>query len=153
MHRKVSCPRKLTRRKMNRANEMACDMTTYATSYDVEEGFRTLTQEEQNRAEALLLEAAIIVDAYNQAASEDAKRLVSCRMVRRQLGAGDGGDIQFPMGSTQGSMSAMGYSQSWTMSSGAVGELYLSKLDKKLLGVGNRIGSHSPLEDMTDAGD
>ena len=125
----------------------------YATSYDVEEGFRTLTQEEQNRAEALLLEAAIIVDAYNQAASEDAKRLVSCRMVRRQLGAGDGGDIQFPMGSTQGSMSAMGYSQSWTMGSGAVGELYLSKLDKKLLGVGNRIGSHSPLEDMTDAGD
>lgn len=72
--------------------------TAYATSYDVEEGFRTLTQEEQNRAEALLLEAAIIVDAYNQAASEDAKRLVSCRMVRRQLGAGDGGDIQFPMG-------------------------------------------------------
>ena len=127
--------------------------TAYATAYDVEEGFRTLTPEEQNRAAALLLEAAIIVDAYNQAASEDAKRLVSCRMVRRQLGAGDGGDIQFPMGSTQGSMSAMGYSQSWTMSSGAVGELYLSKLDKKLLGVGNRIGSHSPLEDMTNAGD
>lgn len=126
--------------------------TAYAASSDVEEGFRTLTSEEQNRAEVLLKEAAIIVDAYNQAASEDAKRLVSCRMVRRQLGTGDGGDITFPMGSTQGSMSAMGYSQSWTMGSGSVGELYLSKLDKKLLGVGNRIGSHSPLEDMTDAG-
>lgn len=127
-------------------------MTTYATSYDVEEGFRTLTSEEQNRAAALLQEAAVIIDAYNQTASADAKRLVSCRMVRRQLGAGDGGDIQFPMGSTQGSMSAMGYSQSWTMGSGAVGELYLSKLDKKLLGVCNRIGAHSPLEDMTYAG-
>ncbi len=126
---------------------------SYASAYDVEDGFRALTSDEQPRAEALLREAAIIVDAYNQAASADAKRLVSCRMVRRQLGAGDGGDIQFPMGSTQGSMSAMGYSQSWTMSSGAVGELYLSKLDKKLLGVGNRIGAHSPLEGMTYAGD
>lgn len=131
---------------------MASDLT-YATAYDVEEGFRALTPEEQTRAEALLQEAAIIINAYNQAASTDAKRLVSCRMVRRQLGAGDGGDIQFPMGSTQGSMSAMGYSQSWTMGSGSVGELYLSKLDKKLLGVGNRIGAHSPLEGMTYAGD
>lgn len=131
---------------------MASDLT-YATAYDVEDGFRVLTPEEQTRAEVLLQEAAIIIDAYNQAASTDAKRLVSCRMARRQLGAGDGGDIQFPMGSTQGSMSAMGYSQSWTMGSGAVGELYLSKLDKKLLGVGNRIGAHSPLEGMTYAGD
>ena len=127
--------------------------TAYATTDDVENGFRTLTTEERTRAGVLLEEAAVIIDAYNQAAGEGAKRLVSCRMVRRQLGAGDGGDIQFPMGSTQGSMSAMGYSQSWTMSSGAVGELYLSKLDKKLLGVGNRIGAHSPLEDMTNAGD
>lgn len=127
-------------------------ITAYATSYDVENGFRSLSEDEAIRCEALLEEAAIIIDAYNQGAGEKAKRLVSCRMVRRQLGAGDGGDIQFPMGSTQGSMSAMGYSQSWTMGSGSVGELYLSKLDKKLLGVGNRIGSHSPLEDMTDAG-
>ncbi len=128
-------------------------MDAYATAYDVEEGFRALTSEEQTRAEVLLQEAAIIINAYNQSASTDVKRLVSCRMVRRQLGAGDGGDIQFPMGSTQGSMSAMGYSQSWTMGSGAVGELYLSKLDKKLLGVGNRIGAHSPLEGMTNAWD
>ena len=130
---------------------MASDLT-YATAYDVEDGFRVLTSEEQTRAEVLLQEAAIIIDAYNQAASTDAKRLVSCRMVRRQLGSGDDG-MQFPLGSTQGSASAMGYSQSFTMGSGAVGELYLSKLDKKLLGVGNRIGSHSPLEDMTNAGD
>ena len=128
-------------------------MDAYATAYDVEEGFRALTSEEQTRAEALLQEAAIIINAYNQSASTDVKRLVSCRMVRRQLGAGDGGDIQFPLGSTQGSMSAMGYSQSWTMGSGSVGELYLSKLDKKLLGVGNRIGAHSPLEGMTNAWD
>lgn len=34
------------------------------------------------------------------------------------------------------------------MSGGSAGELYLSKLEKKLLGVGNRIGSHSPVEDL-----
>ena len=127
-------------------------MAAYAEIQDVAAGFRTLTEAEQEQCGALLLEAAVIVDAYNREAGEDAKKLVSCRMVRRQLGSGDDG-MQFPLGSTQGSASAMGYSQSFTMGSGAVGELYLSKLDKKLLGVGNRIGSHSPLEDMTNAGD
>jgi hypothetical protein len=43
-------------------------------------------------------------------------------------------------------MSAMGYSQSWTISGGGTGELYLGKLEKKLLGSGNRIGSYSPAE-------
>ena len=126
---------------------------SYASAQDVEEGFRTLSEEEQNRAVVLLREAAIIIDAYNREAGASQKALASCRMVRRQLGAGEGGDIQFPMGSTQGSMSAMGYSQSWTMGSGSTGELYLGKLEKKLLGVGNRIGSRSVLEGMTDAGD
>ena len=52
------------------------------------------------------------------------------------------------MGATQGSMSALGYSQSWTIGSGTVGELYLSKLEKKLLGTGDKIGSRSPAEDL-----
>ena len=34
------------------------------------------------------------------------------------------------------------------MSGGSVGELYLSKLEKRLLGVGNRIGARSPVEDL-----
>ena len=53
------------------------------------------------------------------------------------------------MGATQGSASAMGYTQSWTMSGGSSGELYLSKLEKRLLGLGSRVGAHSPLEDLT----
>jgi hypothetical protein len=41
----------------------------------------------------------------------------------------------------------MGYSQSWTISSGgSVGELYIAKLEKKLLGTGDKIGSYSPTE-------
>lgn len=121
----------------------------YAEVEDVEAGFRTLSKDEQTQCAALLAEAAVIIDAYNPDASTDAKRLVSCRMVRRQLGESDSeGGVSFPVGSTQGTATAMGYSQSWTMSGGSAGELYLSKLEKKLLGVGSRVGAHSPLEDL-----
>ena len=121
----------------------------YADLDDVESGFRTLSDEERNRCFYLLEEAAVIIDAYGREADPDVKRLVSCRMVRRQLGESDsGGGVSFPMGSTQGTATALGYSQSWTMSGGSSGELYLSKLEKKLLGVGSRIGARSPLEDL-----
>lgn len=116
----------------------------YATARDIEIRLnRTFTSEEQTTCEALLDDAAIIIDAYNEDASEDNKKLVSCNMVARAMG---NAGVDVPIGATTGSISALGYSQSWTMSSGSTGELYLSKLDKKLLGVGNRIGSHSPLE-------
>ena len=120
----------------------------YAETEDVAAGFRALTGDEPDKCTALLEEAALIIDACNPDAAAETKRLVSCRMVRRQLGDGSEGAVTFPMGSTQGTASALGYSQSWTMSGGSAGELYLSKLEKKLLGVGNRIGSHSPLEDL-----
>ena len=122
---------------------------TYAEVLDVEAGFRALSKDEQERCSALLSEAAIIIDAYNPDAGADAKQLVSCRMVRRLLGDGTGGETPLcPMGATQGSATALGYTQSWTMSGGSSGELYLSKLEKKLLGVGSRVGARSPLEDL-----
>ena len=121
---------------------------SYATTQDVEAGFRTLSEDEQAKCTALLEEAALIIDSYNKDAQEDAKKVVSCRMVRRQLYDGDSGGVTYPRGATQGSASAMGYSQSWTMGGGSSGELYLSKLEKKLLGVGDRIGSRSPLEGL-----
>ncbi len=120
----------------------------YAEIEDAAAGFRALTGDEPAKCTALLEEAALIIDAYNADAPAETKKLVSCRMVRRQLGDGGKGAVTFPMGSTQGTASALGYSQSWTMSGGSAGELYLSKLEKKLLGVGNRIGSHSPVEDL-----
>lgn len=119
----------------------------YAEVQDVEAGFRALSKEEQTRCVALLSEAAVIIDHYNPDADADTKRVVSCRMVRRPLGDGEGG-VSFPMGATQGTATALGYSQSWTMGSGSSGELYLSKLEKKLLGVGSKIGARSPLEDL-----
>lgn len=93
---------------------------------------------------ALLDDAAIIIDSFNRSAPPDAKKLVSCNMVMRAIGGGE--DAQVPIGATQGTVSALGYSQTWAMSSGTSGELYLSKLDKKLLRTGVKIGFRSPIE-------
>lgn len=120
----------------------------YATVTDVENRItRTLTTDEESVCGYLLDDAAIIIDAFNSAASADAKLTVSCRMVIRALG--DGETIGVPIGASQGSMAALGYSQSWTMGTGGqVGELYLSKLDKELLGSSNQIGSYSPTQEL-----
>jgi hypothetical protein len=116
----------------------------YATVQELQARMqRELTETEQNICESLLEDAAVIIDAYNENAKPDAKRLVSLRMVRRSIGDGT---ADVPIGATQGSMSALGYSQSWTIGSGTVGELYIGKEDKKLLGASNKIGSYSPTE-------
>lgn len=118
----------------------------YATYSDVQTRLNTtFSTSEQTLCSALLDDAAVIIDAYNDDADTSAKKLVSCNMVVRAIG---NSGVDVPIGATQGSMSALGYSQSWTMSTGSTGELYLTKLDKKLLKVGNRIGTHSPVEDL-----
>ena len=117
----------------------------YAQYSDIEIRLKkSFDSQEITLCEELLNDSAIIIDAYNKDASDEVKKLVSCRMVIRAIG---NSDVDTPIGASQGTMSALGYSQSWTLSSGATGELYLSRMDKRLLGV-SRIGSHSPLEDM-----
>lgn len=118
----------------------------YATVEDVQARMlRTLNEDEQTVAETLLDDAAILIDSYNSSASVDIKKTVSCRMVVRALG--DGQDAGVPMGATQGSVSALGYAQSWTIGSGgAFGDLYIAKTEKQMLGIGNRIGAYSPTE-------
>lgn len=120
----------------------------YATVSDVQARMnRTMSEAEQTTCSTLLNDAAVVIDAYNANASVDAKKIVSCNMVIRKLG--DGEDNGIPIGATQGSMSGLGYAQSWTMSGGgSTGELYLAKIDKKLLGVGNQIGSYSPVQEL-----
>lgn len=120
---------------------------SYATVEDVQARMtRALSDQEQAVCIALLDDAAVVIDAYRPGADEGAKKVVSCRIVIRALG--DGADSGIPVGATQGSMSGLGYSQSWTIgSTGAVGEIYLGKQDKTILGGGDQIGSHSPLED------
>ena len=118
----------------------------YATIEDVQARLtRSMSESEQGGCESLLEDAAVVIDAYNSDASANAKLTVSCKMVVRAIG--DGGALGVPIGATQGSQSALGYSQSWTIGTGSAGELYLSKLEKKLLGIGNSIGSYSPIEE------
>lgn len=121
-------------------------MAAYATYEDVQDRMtRTMSEDEQSICTNLLDDAAITIDWFNDQAPTEIKKLVSIRMVMRAMGDGDS---SVPVGATQGSMSGLGYSQSWTLSGGSNGELYLSKLEKQMLGKGDSIGSHSPLEDM-----
>lgn len=122
--------------------------TTYATVADVQARMiNTMTERQQQVCTSLLEGAARIIDAFNVNATADSKNEVSVRMVQRAIASSTISDI--PIGSTQGSMSAMGYSQSWTMGSNAsVGQLYLDRTDKRLLGGGSKIGSYSPVEEL-----
>lgn len=119
----------------------------YATVQDVEDRTpHTFTSDEEALIGNLLDDAAVMIDAYRSGASADAKKIVSCRMVLRVIG--DDG-ATFPVGASQGSMTAGVYTQSWTMGSGGgTGELYLSKQDKLTLGGSNMIGSYSPVQEM-----
>ena len=123
-------------------------MAAYATVSDVQARMsRTMDRSEQSICSTLLDDAAVIIDAYNSEAAAESKKVVSCRMVVRAIGDGSN-DYGIPIGATQGSKSALGYTESWTIGSGSVGELYLGKLDKKLLGAGNAIGSYSPVAEL-----
>lgn len=120
----------------------------YATVADVQDRMiRQMSSSEQSLCAALLDDAAVIIDAYNADASADAKKVVSCRMVVRALGDGESSGV--PMGATQGTQTALGYSQSWTIGSGgSAGEVYLGKIEKKLLGASDAIGSYSPVQEL-----
>lgn len=119
----------------------------YATFIDVQDRMtRTMSSTEVNVCRNLLDDAAVIIDGFNEGATDEVKKIVSIRVVQRALG--DGSTSGVPIGATQGSMSGLGYAQSWTMTNGSTGELYLSKLEKEMLGRGNKIGSHSPVEEL-----
>lgn len=122
-------------------------VTTYASVQDVQaRTSQVYSPAEQDTIETLLQDAAAMIDAYRADAAAEMKKIVSCRMVIRAMG----GDAvsSLPLGATQGSMTAGPYTQSWTLSGGALGELYLGKTERAMLGGGNRIGSYSPVEGL-----
>ena len=120
----------------------------YATYSDVQTRLGvTFSSQEQGICTSLLGRAALMIDSYrvSENVSTDAKKEVSVNMVARVMNSST---ADVPIGATQGSMSGLGYSQSWTITNGATGELYFDKNDKRLLGVGNAIGSYSPIEEL-----
>lgn len=121
----------------------------YATYEDVQAlMLRDLTEDEQSVCTALLDQAGRLIDKFNASADVEDKKDVSCNMVKRAIENASSG---IPMGATQGSMSGLGYSQSFTISGGgSVGDLYLSRNDKRLLGYGSQIGSYSPIQELVE---
>ena len=117
-------------------------MAAYATYQDVQDRMsRTMSTSEQALCTTLLGDAALMIDACGSTAIDDIKKVVSCRMVIRALGDGESDGI--PIGATQGSQSGLGYSQSWTVSSGgSTGELYIEAKEYLMLGARNKIGSY-----------
>lgn len=120
----------------------------YATVEDVQARMvRTMSEDEEAVCSVLLDDSAAMIDAVALNATAEAKKVVSCRMVIRALG--DGSASGYPIGANQGSMSGLGYSQSWTVSAGgSTGELYIGTADRRLLGLSNSIGSYSPAQEL-----
>lgn len=119
----------------------------YATYSDIEKGFRELDDDSRKKADELIRRASIIVDSVAaDDVSDEVKGIVVCNMVTRVLAVNEGG-TDIPIGVTQGTQTGLGYTSSYTFGTGTSGELYLSRMDKRLLKCGNRIGSHSPIEE------
>lgn len=106
----------------------------YADVSDLEVRWRTLTTDEQARAEALLDDASAMLDAYvtvDETDEQQAKllKIVTCNMVERAMSTG--GDLY---GVTQQSMTAVGFTQQFSYAN-PTGDLYISKAEKRMLGI------------------
>lgn len=106
----------------------------YADVSDLEVRWRTLTTDEQERAEALLDDASAMLDAYVTVDATDEQqanllKIVTCNMVERAMSTG--GDLY---GVTQQSMTAVGFTQQFSYAN-PTGDLYISKAEKRMLGI------------------
>lgn len=105
----------------------------YASTADIEARWRELTPEESARANALLEDASAILDALvNVTGDVDQSRMleqVCCNMAIRAMSTS--ADL---FGASSATMTAGVYSQSVSYAS-PTGDMYLTKLEKKLLGI------------------
>jgi len=110
-------------------------MAAFATYQDVEARWRPLSESEQATATTLLDDASAII--RSECPSADAlddgiTRLVVCGMVKRAMIAAAAGE-----GVSQFQQTAGPFSQNATYSN-PMGNLYLTKQDRKLLGCGGQ---------------
>lgn len=117
----------------------------YATVQDLEAQWRTLTEDEQDRAAVLLDSAAVYLDSLVVVDPEDEHQAqvlknVSCSMVQRVMSS----NVD-TFGVSQTSMSAGVYSQSMTFANPS-GDFYLTGFEKMALGInGAKIGMIRPM--------
>ena len=113
----------------------------FAEVFDIEARWRALSAEEAVRAGVLIEDASAMLQSLVSVDADDARqaellKTVCCSMVIRAMSA----TASDSYGATQMSMTAGAYSQSWTYSN-PTGDLYLTRQEKKLLGIGGgRVG-------------
>lgn len=117
------------------------EVLTYASVTDLEARWRTLEASEKTRALVLLGDARVRLDVECRpadpptAAQLAARKIVSCEMVKRAMiatGNGDGSDL----GGVSALMDVAGPFTQQRSFRNPMGELYLTKADRKLLGCG-----------------
>lgn len=106
----------------------------YATVEDVEGRWHSLTSDEQERCALMLNDAAVAIDMLTTVGDSklEAAKIVSCNMVIRAMAASDSQNDAF--GATSVTTTAGPYSQSVSFANPS-GDLYFTKLDKKMLGI------------------
>ena len=105
----------------------------YASHADIEARWRTLTAAEEAQADTLCADASAIIDSLvtvDESKLELAK-VVCCNMVIRAMSASQSDAY----GLSQSSMTAGPYTQSWSYANPS-GDMYLTKLDRQMLGIG-----------------
>lgn len=118
----------------------------YAEVSDIEARWRTLTETEQTRASVLIDDASAMLDSLVAVDDSDEQqaallKTVCCSMVIRAMSATEADSF----GVSQTSMTAGPYSQSWTYNNPS-GDMYLTRMEKRLLGITTSyIGSIRPM--------
>lgn len=104
----------------------------YASHADIEARWRTLSATEEAQADTLCADASAIIDALVMVDDEklELAKVVCCNMVIRAMSASQSDAY----GLSQSSMTAGPYTQSWSYANPS-GDMYLTKLDKQMLGI------------------
>ena len=117
----------------------------FAEVSDIESRWRELSTDEQSRASVLIDDASAMLTALVDVDTDDTEQAqllkqVCCSMVIRAMSATEADAF----GASQMSMTAGPYSQSWNYANPS-GDMYLTKLEKRLLGItSGYIGSIRP---------
>lgn len=119
----------------------------FAAVSDIEARWRTLETDEATRATTLLDDASAMLAALipdldvADSAYFELLRVVCCNMVIRAMSATESDSY----GASNMSMIAGPYQQSWTYSN-PTGDMYLTKMEKKMLGItSSYVGTIRPM--------